>query len=370
MRQTLFDVYHWVVVLIEQGGLKSMTIDVQEDPWEAPLDEGYWEALLHQEEQAPPTPEFRRMEEWPDGLVPGEGAVAAPEYEMGRRSQSESSLWPAEDDGDGRLRDAHDEEWRWLYELYDNREVVSARAIGCNRGGLLVRLGGSIGFVPASQLTNVPECLGTDELRGELEAMVGREIQVKLIELDRSRNRIICSERATAWSDDEIMARLEALEPGQVVRGEVRSLCEFGAFIDLGGIDGLVHISELSWERVGHPRDVLEVSETVEVYVLNVDPSQRRIGLSLKRLRPDPWKLVEEHYQVGDVVEVVITNVVDFGVFARVPEGVEGLIHISELAEGHFLHARNVVQEGERISARVLNIDSASHRLGLSLRQV
>ena len=339
-----------------------MTADVQKHPWEAPLDEGYWQALLYQEEQAPPAPEVHPGDGWGEAVVLGEGAVAGPEHEMGRRSQSESP--------DGRPADARDDEWRWLHDLYENREVTLARAIGCNRGGLLVRLGGCIGFVPASQLADVPECLGTEELRGELEAMVGRELQVKLIELDRSRNRIICSERATAWSDDEVSARLESLEPGQVVRGEVRSLCEFGAFIDLGGIDGLIHISELSWDRVGHPGDILDVGQEVEVCVLNVNPEQRRIALSLKQLQPDPWMLVEQHYDVGDVVDVVITNVVEFGAFARVPEGVEGLIHISELAEGHFLHARNVVQEGDRVSARVLNIDPVSHRLGLSLRQI
>lgn len=358
-----------------------MTTDVQEHPWEAPLDEGYWQALLHQEEEAPPAPEVLQTEHWPEVVVQGEGAVAGPEHEMGRQSSSaaslprppeplaERSMGTALGSPDGRAGEGREEEWRWLQDLYDGRVVTTARAIGCNRGGLLVRLGGSIGFVPASQLADVPECLGTEELRGELEAMVGRELQVKLIELDRSRNRIICSERATAWSDDEISARLGSLESGQVIRGEVRSLCEFGAFVDLGGIDGLIHISELSWERVGHPSDVLQVGQEVEVYVLSVDPTQRRIALSLKRLQPDPWRLVDERYEVGDMVDVVITNVVDFGAFARVPEGVEGLIHISELAEGQFLHARNVVQEGDRVSARVLNIDPASHRLGLSLRQ-
>lgn len=338
-----------------------MTPDVQKRPWESPLDEEYWQALLHQEEQAPPPPEAHRGDGWSNALVLGEGAVAGPEHEMSRRPQTESP--------DGQFKDARDEEWHWLHELYEQRQVTTVRAIGCNRGGLLVRLGACIGFVPASQLADVPECLGTEELRGELEAMVGRELQVKLIELDRSRNRIICSERATAWSDDEVSARLESLETGQVVCGEVRSLCEFGAFIDLGGIDGLIHISELSWDRVGHPSDILDVGQEVEVCVLKVDPEQRRIALSLKQLQPDPWMLVEENYDVGDVVDAVITNVVEFGAFARVPEGIEGLIHISELAEGHFLHARNVVQEGDRVVARVLNIDSVSHRLGLSLRQ-
>ncbi|MFQ5854056.1 MAG: 30S ribosomal protein S1 [Anaerolineae bacterium] len=339
-----------------------MTADVQQHPWEAPLDEGYWQALLRQDEEAPPAPEVHYEEEWPETVVFGEGAVAEPGYEMGRRSRPGPS--------DGTVEDARDKEWRWLHELYENGEVTTGSVVGCNKGGLLVRLGGSIGFVPASQLTNVPECLGTDELRAELEAMVGQEIQLKLVELDRSRDRIICSQRATAWSEAEINARVESLEPGQVVRGEVRSLCEFGAFVDLGGIDGLLHISELSWERVRHPRDVLKVGENVEVYVLNVDPDQRRIGLSLKRLRPDPWALVGEHYQVGQLVDVVITNVVDFGAFARVQEGVEGLIHISELAEGHFFHPRNVVEEGDEVTARILNIEPANRRLGLSLRQV
>lgn len=350
-----------------------MSGDVTEHPWEAPLDEGYWQALLQQEEQAPPAPEGRRLEDWPEKAVFGEGAVAGPEHEMGRRSGKTAPEEPFElapEAGDGQAEEAEAQEWGWLYELYENNEVVSARVVGCNKGGLLIRLGGTMGFVPASQLANVPECLGTDELRSELEAKVGDEIQLKLIELDQDRNRIICSERATAWSEDEIEARLESLEPGQVVRGEVRSLCEFGAFVDLGGIDGLVHISELSWERVEHPDDVLEVGENLEVYVINVDPDQRRIGLSLKRLQPDPWRVVADRYQIGDVVDVEITNVVDFGAFARVPEGVEGLIHISELAEGHFLHPRNVVDEGDEVSARILNVDPDNRRLGLSLRQL
>jgi small subunit ribosomal protein S1 len=329
-------------------------------PMEAPLDEEYWQALLRQEEQAPPAPEVGSTGEWPTSPVLGEGAIAGPHREMERASRVQ----------DGQADDGRDEEWRWLDELFDSQEIIDARVVGCNKGGLLVRFGGCLGFVPASQLADVPECLGTDELRGELELMVGQEIQVKLIEVDRERNRIIGSERATAWSEREIRARLNGLEPGQVVCGTIRSLCEFGAFVDLGGIDGLVHISELSWDRVDHPQDVFEVGEEVEVYVLNVDPDERRIGLSRKRLQPDPWQLIAERYEVGDVVDVVVTNVVDFGAFARVAEGVEGLIHISELAEGHFLHPRNVVAEGDDVSARVLNIDVDGRRLGLSLRQL
>ncbi len=328
-----------------------------ERPWELPLDEEYWQALLQQEEEAPEAPAP------PPPPMFVEGAITTPEHRMPRRSQRQGIR-------SARIDEEREQEWRQLQERFEKGEVFRARVIGCNKGGLLVRLGKCIGFVPASQLEELPECLGTERLRDELEAMVGRELTLRIIELDKSRNRIICSERATTWVDDEIEARLNSLEPGQVVRGRVRSLCEFGAFVDLGGIDGLIHISEMSWQRVAHPRDVLQVGQEVEVYVLNVDRAQRRIGLSLRQLEPDPWKLVGERYRVGDLVDVVITNVVDFGAFARVPEGVEGLIHISELAEGHFFHPRNVVREGDRVTARVLNIDPENRRLGLSLRQV
>jgi small subunit ribosomal protein S1 len=150
----------------------------------------------------------------------------------------------------------------------------------------------------------------------------------------------------------------------------VTNLCSFGAFVDLGGLEGLVHVSELSWGRVEHPSKVLQPGQSVEVYVLNVDRERRRVGLSVKRLQPDPWQSVEEHYQVGQVVEGYITHVVDFGAFARVEKGLEGLIHVSELTEGNCSHPRDVVQEGDVVAARILNIDSGRRRMGLSIRQV
>jgi small subunit ribosomal protein S1 len=149
----------------------------------------------------------------------------------------------------------------------------------------------------------------------------------------------------------------------------VTNLTTFGAFVDLGGVEGLIHISELSWDRVRHPSDVVHPGQKVETYVLAVNPEQKRIALSLKRLRPNPWAEAEARYHVGDLIDGVITNVVSFGAFVRVEEGVEGLIHISELAEGNFLHPRNVVREGDVIQVRVLNVDAVNHRLGLSLRQ-
>jgi small subunit ribosomal protein S1 len=198
---------------------------------------------------------------------------------------------------------------------------------------------------------------------------VGNNLSLKIIEMEKGRNRLILSERA-AVSKEELVAQLLAeLCEGDIRRGRVTNLCSFGAFVDLGGAEGLIHISEMSWGRVAHPSDVLRSGDDVEVYVINVNREEKKIGLSLKRLQPDPWTTVEERYQVGQLVEGTITNVVSFGAFARVEEGLEGLIHISELAEGNFLHPRNVVKEGDVVTARVLNIDSANHRLGLSLRQ-
>lgn len=327
--------------------------------------EGYWQSILEQGEFAPsaPPPEKRYPYTRPrsadrrtesDGYSPDQSFVEA--YEGATNSSVNADGYPEED-------------WRRLQQCHEKQEVLSGRVVGCNRGGLLVRLGEIIGFVPASQLEELPAHLGTDGLIEELEAMVGRELSLRLIELDGERNRIILSERATTWPVDGIQSLLEDLQEGHSVRGRVRSLCEFGAFVDLGGVDGLVHISELSWQRIEHPQDVLRVGQDVELLVLNVDPEQRRVGLSLKRLTPDPWSTVEERYQVGQLIGGRVTNVVDFGAFVRVEEGLEGLIHVSELAEGNFLHPRNVVQEGDRVTVRVLSVDGHSRRLGLSLRR-
>jgi small subunit ribosomal protein S1 len=189
-----------------------------------------------------------------------------------------------------------------------------------------------------------------------------------VIELNAEQNRLILSERAARVQPGERADILRRLKPGDVASGTVTNLCEFGAFVDLGGLEGLIHISELSWGRVGHPADLLQRGQTIEVYVLEIDRMAGRIALSLKRMRPDPWATVGERYRIGETVVGTITNVVDFGAFACIEEGLEGLIHVSELAEGHFLHPRNVVNEGQQVTARVLSIDSHARRLGLSLR--
>ena len=264
---------------------------------------------------------------------------------------------------------SHDD-WMLAQRTYNDDKAVDLEVTGYNRGGLLVSWNSLRGFVPASQLNDFPVDVEEHVRRDTLAQYVGKHLRLRIIELDIDMNRLILSERAAQVEPGKRADILGSLSPGNVCRGVVTNLCDFGAFVDLGGLEGLIHISELSWGRVGHPRDVLGHGEEVEVYVMSVDQEQERVALSLKRLQPDPWASVEAKYQVGQVVEGVITNVVDFGAFACVEEGLEGLIHVSELAEGQFLHPRNVVNEGETIEARILNIDGQARRLGLSLRQV
>jgi len=260
--------------------------------------------------------------------------------------------------------------WQLLHDRFARGDVFEATVFGYNRGGLLVRVEELQGFVPASQMMGLARWMNEAERVAQLTQHIGQNLKLKIIELDRGRNRLVLSERAVhnqARSGDDVLASLQV---GQVCQGRVSNVTDFGAFVDLGGVEGLIHVSELSWERVDHPQNVLHIGDLVKVHVMSVDRERRRVALSLKRLRPDPWAMVAQRYQIGQVVQGTITNVVDFGAFARLEEGVEGLIHVSELAEGNFLHPRNVVREGDVVTARILTIDQERHRLGLSLRQV
>jgi small subunit ribosomal protein S1 len=249
-------------------------------------------------------------------------------------------------------------------------KVLELQVVGYNRGGVLVGCDGLRGFVPASHLVNLSPSADEDQRYDELRSMVGTKLCVKVIELDPEHERFVLSERASHLDEDQRQGVLNALCPGDICQGNVTNLCSFGAFVDLGGLEGLVHVSELSWGRVDHPKDVLHTGQPVEVYVLNIDRRRGRVGLSIKRLQPDPWQSVEERYQIGQVIEGLVTHVVEFGAFVRVEDGLEGLIHVSELAEGNFIHPRNVVGEGETVVTRILNIDSERRRMGLSLRRM
>lgn len=264
-------------------------------------------------------------------------------------------------------------DWQRIQKLYEDGELVQVKVAGHNKGGLIVYLGKVRGFVPASQLDIRRRTqFANSDSPHPWGAMVGEEIWVKVIEVDPDQNRLILSEQAAMRQrrKGERERLFETLKEGDVVRGQVTSLADFGAFVDLGGADGLIHISELSWERVNHPSDVVQVGDQVEVQVIDLDRERRRIGLSLKRLQPEPWELVCEHCNVGDLVEGTVTKLTNFGAFVRIQEGVEGLIHISELADRPINHPREVLREGEVVTARVIRIEPERRRIGLSLKQV
>lgn len=265
-------------------------------------------------------------------------------------------------------------DWVLAEELLASGEVYEGTVADANRGGIIVNVGRVRGFVPASQVASLrlPRGMSDDEREAALKELTGSPIAVKVMELDRRRNRLILSERAASreWRQGQKERLLDELKEGDVRKGVVSSLCDFGAFVDLGGADGLIHLSELSHSRVGHPKQVLQVGQEVEVYVLGVDADRRRIALSLKRLKPEPWAMVEQSYAIGQRVKGTITNVTDFGAFARLDEEIEGLIHISELSEQRIGHPSEVVKVGDEVDLRIIRIDSARQRLGLSLRRV
>jgi len=262
------------------------------------------------------------------------------------------------------------EDWIWARELYQEDEVVELPIVGFNRGGLLVEARSLRGFVPLSHLMNVQPDL-EDELRLKmLEDQVGQQMGLKVIEFDPERGRLVLSQRAALAGPGKRVEILTSLNPGDRVQGEVTNITRFGVFVDLGGVEGLVHVSELSWGRVGHPSDVVECGQEIEVQIISVDREQDRVALSLKELLPDPWEKVDEHYSIEQIVEGVVTNVVKFGAFIGIEEGLEGLIHVSELGDGSFLHPRNVLHEGEQVRVRIIHIDASDRRLGLSLRGV
>ncbi len=261
-------------------------------------------------------------------------------------------------------------DWEELTRIRDEDITLELPTVGYNRGGLLVEWRSLRGFVPASQLTEFPINAAEPVRRRAMLGYIGQTLPLRVIELNQERNRVILSQRAAQAEPGGRQGILDSIQPGQTIHGLVTNLVEFGAFIDLGGLEGLIHISELSWGRVSHPRSVLERGQMVDAYVLEVNRAAGRIALSLKRLRPDPWRTVDQRFAVGQVVDVIVTNVVDFGAFASLEDGLEGLVHVSELAEGQFLHPRNVVTEGQSIRARILSIDGRARRMGLSLRDI
>ena len=267
--------------------------------------------------------------------------------------------------------------WRAMQERFDAGEIVEARVIDHNKGGLIVDLGVR-GFVPISQIVDFPRRPrdeqprdAAQEIAEKLQPFVGRTLRLKILEVNRKANRLILSEKVALYEErrekrDELFS---SLETGQRVTGVVRSIAPFGVFVDLGGIDGLVHKSELSWNKVNNPETAYQIGDEVEAEVIDINHERGRISLSIRRLQPDPWQESVAKYKIGDVIEGTVTKLVNFGAFVRVEEGLEGLIHISELSHQRVAHPGDVVQEGQQVKLRIISLDSERHRLGLSLKQ-
>src|SRR5579859_2793633 len=264
-------------------------------------------------------------------------------------------------------------QWRIAQEQYERGDLLEAEVIDHNKGGLIVNLEGIRGFVPISQILNLKreDTADNAETQQKLASMVGRRLQLKIIEINRNRNRLILSERLAVqeWRAKRREELLNELQVGEVRTGVVSNLANFGAFVDLGGADGLVHISQLAWSRVNHPSEVLKVGQEVEVQVLSVDKEKKKIALSIKRAEVDPWTTVEQRYQIGQLVTGVITKIAPFGAFARIEDGVEGLIHLSELPNGQ-TDPKAALREGQEVTVRILRIDPERRRLGLSIKAV
>ncbi len=306
-----------------------------------------------------------------EGVIPsGELSIrksvdTSEEVEIG---EEVDALVLTKEDQDGRLilskkRARFERAWRRIEAAAESGEPVIGAVIEVVKGGLIIDLGVR-GFLPAS-LVDIRRVPNLDEY-------LGQNIQCKVIELNRSRNNVVLSRRAVLEEErkEQRQAILERLQPGLIIEGQISNIVDFGAFVDLDGIDGLIHISELSWSHVNHPSEILSIGDTVQVKVLDIDRDRQRISLGLKQTQEDPWQRVVDTYHVGDELEGTVTKVVAFGAFVEILEGVEGLVHISELAQQHVENPREIVQPGDEVKVKILEIDSERRRLSLSIKRV
>lgn len=304
-------------------------------------------------------------------LTEGEGEEALPSV------GDEVLLYVFRTDGDGypllsidRARGEHG--WRDLEKAHESDNTVRGKIIGSNRGGAVVQVNGVQGFVPLSQLVGPARDLFVSDGAPPKPGFIGMDVDFKVLELNRRRNRAIFSERAALDAVNLMnkMRLVQELEEGDIRRGRVAGISSFGAFVELGGADGLVHISEMSWSSVNRPDEVVKVGQELDVLVLKVDREALKIALSMKRLLPEPWESIENMLSVGQIVEGKVTKLATFGAFARIGEGIEGLVHVSELTNRRIESPAEVVNEGEVHNFKVIRIEPERRRLGLSLKQV
>jgi small subunit ribosomal protein S1 len=314
-------------------------------------DDAYWESLFQLEESF--AADFKEVEVPPGPPDPTRELVEeAPIAHAG----IESSVSPEADP------------WQLAQAYFEADKSIRLKVVGYNKGGLLIAWNGVHGFVPASQLVDFPQFHLPRERQRAMAGWIDSELNLKIIEVNKESNRLIFSERAALVPADARKSLLNGVQAGEKRAGTVTNLTEFGAFVDLGGVEGLIHISEISWSRVAHPSMILEPGQGVDVLVLSVNLDSGRIALSMKQLHPDPWLTAEERYRPGQLVRGKVGNITTYGAFVVLEEELEGLVHISELAEGMFLHPRDVVDNGELVVARVLKVDSQQKRIALSMR--
>jgi small subunit ribosomal protein S1 len=307
-----------------------------------PLDESWWEAVLAEDEaQYSPSP-----------------VKPTPEEDA---SPNTNSL------AHNPMKGMESMDWDKAIDLYEKDHAIELIVNGHNRGGLLVNGKGLQGFVPISHLIEMPAAKADPE--EWLDNYIGQTLWLKIIECDPDRGRVVFSERAALAEPGSRNELLENLKPGDCVFGTVTNITDFGVFVDLGGVEGLIHVSEISWGRVRHPSDVVQLGEQLEVHVIQVDQERARVALSLKRLFPNPWETAQDRYFPGQIIEATITSIVPFGAFARLEEGLDGLIHISEICpEDTVTKPEDMLHEGQRVRVRVLHVDGSRQRLGLSMR--
>jgi len=295
-------------------------------------------------------------ESWWDSVLAEEERYAAPIVKQ------------AEASGPAKIEEPKQSpDWNEVRALYHQDRIVDLQVTGYNRGGVLVEGEGLYGFVPYSHLVEMAANPEKQNREDGLGSYVGRTLRLKVIECAPEDGRVVFSERAALAEPGKRMDLFNTLEPGQNIKGTVTNITDFGVFIDLGGVEGLIHISELSWGRVSHPSQIVELGQEIDAQVLEISPERCRVALSLKRLLPNPWEKANTDFAIGQIVPAVITSIVSYGAFARLEAGVEGLIHASEIPLDDGRSVRDVISEKQEVQVRILHVDAAHQRMGLSL---
>jgi small subunit ribosomal protein S1 len=320
----------------------------QENPMPV-IDEGWWTSVLAEESRCAPRAAQQRVETKP-----------APNRAAGRAAPSHEAASPAEKDAAA--------DWNHLKDLYLRDQIVDLKVTSFNRGGLLVEGDGLYGFVPFSHLVDLAGKAENGGRDHDLEAYVGRTLHLKVIECVPEDGRVVFSERAAQSESGKRTEIFSSLQAGQRVTGVVTNITDFGVFVDLGGVEGLIHISELSWGRVAHPASVVKMGSALDVQVLELAPERCRVALSLKRMQPNPWTNAAVNFPEGSVQPATVSSVLSYGVFARLDAGVEGLVHASEIPQVDDKPLKEILCEGQQVQVRILHLDPERQRMGLSMR--